>query len=75
MCRNPNCGSFIREKSLSFGKDFVTVLKDRYCDESLGSADGDEEEELTIQGKVVEIVGLEKIIERHRYVCVRVCVW
>ena len=64
----------MREKSLYFGKDFVSVLKERYHGNSFESAGGDDDEELTIQGKVVEIVGLEKIAEWHRCVCVCVCV-
>ena len=66
MYRKPDSGSFVREKSLNLGKDFVTVLKERYCGNSSDSTSAEDEEELMIHGKVVEIVGVEKIIERHR---------
>ena len=60
---------------MNFGKDFVTALKERYHGNSLELAGGEDNEELTIQSKVVEVVGLKKIVERQRCVCVCVCAY
>ena len=48
----------------------MTALKERYHGNSLELAGGEDNEELTIQSKVVEVVGLKKIVERQRCVCV-----
>uniref|UniRef100_A0A6I8Q1G9 Tubulin-specific chaperone E n=1 Tax=Xenopus tropicalis TaxID=8364 RepID=A0A6I8Q1G9_XENTR len=60
-CSHPTGGSFIRLKKANFGVDFLTALRKRY------GLKTEQNEELVIGKKTVELVGFESIQEEQRH--------
>ena len=59
--RQANAGSFVRSKKLTVGRDFISVLKERYSNDATTS-DIASDDDTDIK---VEIVGMEHLVKRQ----------